>query len=78
MEVDMRNDPNIIGVTCDAEYLCKPHAIERYPTLDIDGIAHDSEGNEVHPVFDWDETPDGDWSCGECLYEYIMEAQRAS
>lgn len=57
----------IVGYTFDADTWCVPCTEARYPELyATDGVLMDSEGNEVCPIFDYDEAGDTPTHCGGC------------
>lgn len=64
-----------IAYTYDADQHCPDHAAERFGTDEHGNVyGTDTEGNEVHPVFSWEETDDS--YCSECVYEEVRNRNR--
>jgi hypothetical protein len=61
---------DIIGYTYDADVHCPGCAIAKFGQEPgrywVKEDAEDSEGNEVHPIFQWDETSEEGEHCGTC------------
>ena len=63
---------DVIGYSYDAGLHCEGCAQDRFPNIDDDeDPPEDSEGNEVHPIFEGDEQEESIYcgTCGDCIRE---------
>lgn len=69
----------VVGYSYDADIHCVDCTIKGFQPylpesghrtvedwLDAEDLPHDSEGNEIHPIFDTDEAGDSPEHCGDC------------
>src|SRR5215470_9501367 len=60
----------IICYTYEADAHCPSCARKRFGNPNKQGL-EDSEGNPIHPVFDWDEVGPEGLYCGDCFEEIV-------